>query len=111
MGGNATSYLLGLEKDYKPSGVFIDDPKGLFILRWYREVGANGAALEKWEYQQKDCKAYELTLVNDGVPFVWTSNVQIISKVYLKKSTAYARTYTLPASDKKMLQAKVNAMS
>ena len=31
------------------------------------------------EYQQKDCKAYELTLDNDGVPFVWTSNVQIIT--------------------------------
>ena len=58
--GSSAAYLLGLEKEYKPSGVFIDDPKGLFILRWYREVGANGKALAKHKYQQVGCKAYEL---------------------------------------------------
>ena len=36
LAGNSSSYLLGLEKDYKPRGVFIDDPKGLFILRCTR---------------------------------------------------------------------------
>ena len=51
------------------------------------------------------------TLDNDGVPFCWTSNMQIVSKVFLAKSSAYPRTYTLPASDKKMAQTKVKAMS
>ena len=37
--------------------------------------------------------AYKLTLNNDGEPFPWTSNVQLISKVYLKKHTSQPRTY------------------
>ena len=37
--------------------------------------------------------AYKLTLNNDGEPFRWTSNVQLISKVYLKKHTTQPRTY------------------
>ena len=28
LGGTGASYLLGLDKDYKPNGVFLDDPKG-----------------------------------------------------------------------------------
>ena len=31
---NGASYLLGLDKDYKPKGVYVDDAKGMFILRW-----------------------------------------------------------------------------
>ena len=36
-------------------------------------------------YQNRACKYYKLTSDNDGEPFRWTSNYQIISKVYLKK--------------------------
>ena len=45
---STNSYLLGLDKVYKPSGVYIDDPKGLFILnsagtrRSTRTAGARG---------------------------------------------------------------------
>ena len=38
-------------------------------------------------YQNKHCAAYKLTRDNDGAAFVYTSNVQLISKVYLQKTS------------------------
>ena len=101
LGGTAASYLLGLDKDYKPNGVFIDDPKGMFILRWYKEVDKDGKELTG--HQNSDCAAYKLTLDNDGAQFRWTPNVQLITKVYLKKHLSQARTYTINKKDKKMV--------
>ena len=40
---------------------------------------------------------------NDGDTFAWTSNIQLISKVYLKKHTSMGRTYTLNKKDSKMV--------
>ena len=69
----------------RSNGVFINDPKGLFILRWYREVKGDGTPPDGPRYQNRACKYYKLTSDNDGEAFRWTSNYQIISKVYLKK--------------------------
>ena len=102
LAGTAASYLLGLEKDYQPR-VFLDDPKGLFILRWYKEVDRDGNELSG--YQNKECAAYKLTLNNDGAAFRWTPNVQLITKVYLKKHLLQARTYTCNKKDAKMVAA------
>ena len=100
--GNGHSYLLGLDKVYKPSGVYIDDPKGLFILRWYKEVDEyNSKALEG--YQNRECAAYQLRLDNDGALFRWTANVQIISKVYLRRKDQ-PRTFTLNKKDERMVE-------
>ena len=41
---------------------------------------------------------------NDGDPFVWTSNFQVISKVYLEKHSSLPRTYLLNKKDGKMVQ-------
>ena len=76
----------------------------LFVLRWYKEVDANGAELSG--YQNKECKAYKLMRNNDGVAFRYTSQVQIISKVILKRHRNQAMTFTLNASDKKMVVTK-----
>ena len=76
-------------------------PSNMFILRWYKEVNRDGKELSG--YQNKECAAYKLTLNNDGVPFVWTPNVQLITKVYLKKHLSQARTYTLNKKDVKMI--------
>ena len=86
---------------YKPSGVYIDDPKGLFILRWYNEVDKDGKALEG--YQNRECAAYQLRLDNDGALFRWTANVQIISKVYLRRKDQ-PRTFTLNKKDERMVK-------
>ena len=53
-------------------------------------------------YQNKHCAAYKLTRDNDGAAFVYTSNVQLISKVYLQK-TSQPDVCTLSKKDKKML--------
>ena len=80
--------------------MFVDDPKGMFILRWYKEVDKNGKELEG--YQNSECAGYKLTLDNDGAHFCWTPNVQIISKVYLRRKDQ-PRTYTLNKKDAKMV--------
>ena len=43
-------------------------------------------------------------LDNDGAPFQWTPNVQLISKVYLKKHTSQPRTYSLNKKDAEMVK-------
>ena len=92
-----------MEKNYRKDGVWIDDPKGLFIFRWYREVKADGSPVTGQRYQNPGTAAYQLTIDNDGAPFEWTSNFQLISKVYLKKHTKFPRTYLLNKKDKKMV--------
>ena len=47
---------------------------------------------------------------NDGATFEWTSNYQLVSKVYLKKHALQARTYTLNKKDSKMVQTAVNRL-
>jgi|EP00966_Prymnesium_polylepis_P161174 hypothetical protein len=43
VGPNAASYLRGLDADERPiKGVHVDDPKAMFLLRWYQEVDAKG---------------------------------------------------------------------
>ena len=44
----------------------------------------------------------KLTLDNDGAHFCWTPNVQIISKVYLRRKDQ-PRTYALNKKDAKMV--------
>ena len=104
LGTSAHQYLRTLDKDYKREGVYINDSKGLFVLRWYKEVTAAGVELDN--YQNKTCKAYKLMRNNDGVAFTYTPQVQIISKVFLKKHSQLPMTYTLNAKDAKMVGTK-----
>ena len=92
------------------NGVFINDPKGLFILRWYREVKGDGTPPDGPRYQNRACKYYKLTSDNDGEAFRWTSNYQIISKVYLKKHSTLPLCYSLSAADKKMVTSTMKKM-
>ena len=101
--GTNPEHLLSLEKDYRPGGVYINDPKGLFVFRWYKEVDAAGKVPNGRRYQNPGCKAYELCSFNDGDRFCWTAQSQLISKVYLKKHPTLPRCYTLNAKDKKMV--------
>ena len=71
-------------------GVFIDDPKGLFIFRWYREVKADGSKVTGQRYQNAQTASYQLNLDNDG-------------EVYLTKHSSQPRTYVLNKKDLKML--------
>lgn len=109
-GANGSSYLLNLDKTYKPQGIYVDDPKGLFIVRWYTEVDKDGKELINPRYQNPKCAGYKLMANNDGATFCWTSNYQLVSKVYLKK-VLQPRTYTLTKKDTKMVQTVANAKS
>ena len=104
LSGTGAEYLRTQEKNYRRDGVWIDDPKGLFIFRWYREVKADGSPVRGQRYQNPQTAAYQLTLDNDGDPFVWTSNFQVISKVYLGKHSSQPHTYLLNKKDHKMVQ-------
>ena len=57
-------------------------------------------------YQNPQAAAYQLTctLDNDGEPFMWTSNFQIISKVFLNRHSSQPRTYLLNKKEGKMVQ-------
>ena len=109
VGANGGSYLLGLDKDYRATGVFVNDPKAIFVLRWYREVDSKGEYF-KSGFQHKSCKGYKLPFDNSGELFRWTSNCQLISKVYLHKSTTHP-WYTFNTADRKMVQSAVSALS
>ena len=56
------------------------------------------------------CKGYKLPIDNNGELFRWTSNCQLISKVYLHKSTTQP-WYTLNTADRNMVQSTVSAHS
>ena len=45
-----------------------------------------------------------------GAAFRWTSNYQIISKVYLKKHSSLPLCYSLSAADKKMVTSTMKKM-
>ena len=108
LGSRSAAYLAGLDADERPiKGAHIDDPKAMFLLRWYQEVDANSKTLIDPPYQNKGCKAYYLPLNNGGYAFEWISNLQVITPVHLCPLKTKSRTYTLPISDKKTV---TNAM-
>ena len=68
-GSSSAEYLRQLSMSQRSNGVFINDPKGLFILRWYREVKGDGTPPDGPRYQNRACKYYKLTSDNDGEAF------------------------------------------
>ena len=105
----------GLDADERPiKGVHIDDPKAMFLFRWYQEVDASGKVFVDGDkvptYQNKGCKGYYLPLDNGGFPFEWVSNMQVICAVHLKQFLTKNRTYQLPAPDKKTIVAAMKDM-
>ena len=102
IGSRAAAYLLGLDKDQRPvKGVHVDDPKAVFLLRWYQPTDAKGTVLPDDDAYKhpKGCKYY-LPLDNGGYAFDWMSNYQVICGVNLKP-TDKNRLFSLPAGDKK----------
>ena len=57
-------------------------------------------------YQNKACVGYKIMENNDDARWAWTSNVQLISKVYLKKHSS-EDWHTLNAKDRKMVSTAV----
>ena len=115
VGTNAASYLRGLDADERPiKGVHINDPKAMFLLRWYQEVDSKGKVFMGRDrmptYQNKGCKSYYLPLDNGCFPFEWTSNLQVITAVHLKPLKTKNRMYTMPAADKQTIEEAMKKM-
>ena len=73
-------------------------------------LGALQRRGRKPSHQNRACKNYKLTSDNNGEAFRWTSNYQIISKVYLKKHSSLPLCYSLSAADKKMVTSTMKKM-
>ena len=86
----------------------VDNPKAMFLFRWYQEMDKNGKVLSG--YQNKECKSFYLPLDNGGYPFEWVSNMQVICAVHLKPCQGKNRTFTLPAADKKTVTQAMRQM-
>ena len=82
-----------LEKDHQTQ-VMIDDPRSMFLFQWYIEVDKNGKDLPG-KYQNKACAGYRLPLDNNGEPWRWISNFQVIVAVALKKHPTLPRRICL----------------
>ena len=77
----------------------------------HRLVGrCKGEVGSRDSHQNRACKYYKLTSDNNGEAFRWTSNYQIISKVYLKKHSSLPLCYSLSAADKKMVTSTMKKM-
>ena len=98
VGSNSAAYLSSLDADERLiKGIHVDDPKAIFLFRWYQEADGEGKVLSG--FQNKSCKVYYLTLDNGSFPFEWVSNLQVISVVHLKPHVSKNRTFTLSAGD------------
>lgn len=65
VGARSGVYLASLDADERPiKGVHIDDPKAMFLFRWYQEIDKSGKVLEG--YQNKECTAFFLPHDNVG---------------------------------------------
>ena len=95
----ASCFVASLDADERPlKGVHVDDPKAMFLLRWYQEVDANGTVFKDTNgtetYQNRGCKGYYLPLDNGSYAFEWTSMHQVMTAVHLKPHSSKSRTFT-----------------
>ena len=92
------NFALGASYGFEPT--FFGHAAGALLVL---VMGAN-------QETNRACKYYKLTSDNDGEAFRWTSNYQIISKVYLKKHSTLPLCYSLSAADKKMVTSTMKKM-
>ena len=64
-----------VDKRYVPE-VALDDRRAVFLMRWYVEVDKGGKDLNG--YQNPRCVGYRRTSDNNGEPFRWMSNYQVL---------------------------------
>jgi hypothetical protein len=74
----ASEQLQRVEKQYVKE-VAINDCRGIYLMRWYVEVGKNGKDLSG--YGNPGCIGYRRTSDNNKEPFRWMSNYQVLAAV------------------------------
>ena len=74
--------LQRLEKRHETTAS-VDDARAVLLVRWYVEVDKNGVDLDPSVdgYNGRKCFGYRLTMDNNGYPFRWVSNFQVLMPV------------------------------
>ena len=89
--------------------VSIDDPRPIFLFRFYVEVDKHGKDLIG--YQNKQRAAYRLTYDNNGEAWRFTSNYQVITVVQMERHPKLAgRIFTIRPAELKTVLLKFNDM-
>ena len=85
------------------SEVALDDRRGILLMRWYVEVDKDGKDLDG--YQDKRCAGYRLTSDNNGDPFRWMSNYQVLLPVEMAvRSHPSCKMHRVHATDLKLVE-------
>ena len=89
----------------------IDDPRAIFLFRFYVEVDKNGKDLPRGSYQHKQCAAYRLTYDNNGDAWRFTSNYQVITVVQMERHPKLAgQIFTIRPAELKTVLFKFKDM-
>ena len=82
--------------------VALDDCRAIFLMRWYVEVDKGGHDLD--DYQHPRCAGYRLTSDNNGDPFRWMSNYQVLLPVEMAaRPNPACKMYGVHSADLKLV--------
>ena len=91
------------------SEVALDDRRGILLMRWYVEVDKDGKDLDG--YQDKRCAGYRLTSDNNGDPFRWMSNYQVLLPIEMAvRSHPSCKMHRVHATDLKLVEERFAAV-
>ena len=93
--------------------VSTDDARAVFLIRWYVEVDQNGVDLDPTVngYNSRKCSGYRLTTDNNGYPFRWLSNFQVLMPVEMVGHThPQCRMFRLHHSERKPVVEQFEAL-
>ena len=104
--GEIPEDLSGLETDSHPDMVSVDDPKAVFLVRWYHECDDDAKVLSGFQNPRHGCK-YQLPIFGDAMePVVEVSNHTVIESVEMVKDSSEQSVWLLKPENKEMIEEK-----
>ena len=86
--GEIPEDLSSFETDSHPDMVSVDDPKAVFLVRWYHECDDDAKVLSDFQDPRHGCK-YQLPMFGDAMePVVEVSNHTVIESVEMVKDSS-----------------------
>lgn len=101
--------LQRVEKRYVEE-VAVNDSRGIYLIRWYVEVGKDGKDLKG--YGNRGCMGYRLTSDNNSEPFRWLSNYQVLAPVQMvTRAHAACKMAVVHANDLRLVKQRFEALT